>query len=188
MLGVAQKGTRPHMASWLAWTVSWVVLFAVAAMNHSYLVMVFTGAGAIRSGLVVIVSQIYHRARWRFDGIDMLCIASAGICMWALILMPQRVLVGATLAGLANLIAAFPTIRQAWKRPHDDDWQIYATNVLACVATCAGVILDEKMVISSFVGPVASLVNNGIVVLLLAIRRLVIQPVESFHAIDAKEA
>lgn len=171
--GIIKSGTKPRLASWIAWTISWIVVFIVATKDQSYVAAAFALAGVLRSGAVTCVT-LYKSARRRsgivFDRVDLASVSVSLICLLAYVVLAMPIIC-VLLAAAANWVASFPTIYQTWKQPHLDDWRIYSANLLACFFCLLGVFLESRLGVTTLAGPMVSLVGNGTIVLLLVGRR-----------------
>lgn len=168
---ILKDGAKPSVASWVAWTLSWIVLLAGALGEASAAAIIFTAVGASRSLLVIVLARS-RKVRCRPQGrSEWLSLITAFACIAVVAVAPQGSPVGVLLAAAANFIATWPTICQAWDRPYADSPYVFMGNVVACAIVCLGIVLENDLAFNTTSGPVVSLFGNCTVVAILYTRR-----------------
>ncbi|WP_433607895.1 hypothetical protein ACQP2P_34010 [Dactylosporangium sp. CA-139114] len=133
--GAIRNTVRPHPVTWLVWAVAPGVAFVVQVGSSVGLQSILTLVVAANPAVVFAVLLRDRDVRWSVSGLDVLC---GGLALIALVAWVTFRDAGASvmLAVTADLLAAVPTFRKAWKDPHSESLMIYA-----CVATSAGITL-----------------------------------------------
>ncbi len=113
------KGTtKPNRATWFMLAViSSVIAFSYAAVGAEDTLWVAIGA-ALGTTIIALLTIKYHSEGGGL--IDLVCVASAGICLllYFQVSNPLTVLVVSLAMDFAALL---PTIRHAQKKPHEED-------------------------------------------------------------------
>lgn len=169
--GILRDGTKPRLASWLAWLASWVVFMIIGLLQQDYGAAAFAGIGAV--GNVGVLAAAWHKkaAHLPSGRTDWTCLILACACLAAMFAFPEAPLISAALAVAANLIATWPTLVHAYAEPHAETWQLFAANAGAGLAGCAGVIFAGNPQVSTLAGPAVSLFGNTTLTLVTLIRR-----------------
>jgi hypothetical protein len=158
--GIIKEGTRPRMASWIAWLVANSIFAFVALQDHAYLAASINGLAAL-CNLVVCGLGIGLRAGDKPQGLsDRLCLVLACACVIVVVLMPGAGVMGGLLAMLANFIATWPTLHHAWAEPHAETWQLFAANAGASALSFIGIAGANGMHITTLIGPFAAIAGN----------------------------
>lgn len=168
---IIERGAQPNVASWIAWTLSWIILLIGAVNEASVVAQIFTGVGAIRSTVVIILAKAKGRRCIPRGHFECLSLASALVCLVGVAAFSAASLPGALLAASANFVATLPSVHQAWRKPYLDSPNIFIGNALACLIVCFGIILEDNASFVTASGPVVSLIGNCTVVAVLCIRR-----------------
>ncbi|HSX34024.1 MAG TPA: hypothetical protein VLF62_00060 [Candidatus Saccharimonadales bacterium] len=166
MLEIGRGHTQPRLASWIAWGTANAVLMAVALLNHNTMAAAFNGVAALGNVSVLLLSA-WKRAGERPSGAtDWTCLGASGLCLAAIAAFPHMWCMDAILAMSANVLATWPTIQHAWRRPNEEAWQLFAANSGANAFGLVGVIASGGMILCNIAGPLISMVGNLALVLI----------------------
>lgn len=128
MLEIARGNTQPRLASWIAWATANGVLMVVALLNDNLLAAIFNGIATL-GNIAVLALSAYKRAGQQPGGFtDWTCLAITGLCLFCILKWPRATYMVAPEAMLANIVATWPTIQHAWRRPQEEAWQLFAAN------------------------------------------------------------
>ncbi|HYH75035.1 MAG TPA: hypothetical protein VD735_03660 [Candidatus Saccharimonadales bacterium] len=160
MVGIAKEGAQPRLASWIAWAAANGVLMVVAIINDMPVAAIFNGLAALGNISVLVLSAI-KRAGQRPEGTtDWACLTTAGLCLLTIALFPHLTMLGAVLAMVANLVATWPTMLHAWRRPKEETWQLFAANGGANMLGLVSVTAASGAGLASIAGPLISMIGN----------------------------
>lgn len=157
---IARGNTKPRLASWIAWGTANGVLAVVAMLNDNPAAALFNALAAAGNVGVLILSGIKRAGERPDSGIDWACLGISGLCLATILTFPHAVYVDAMLAMAANLIATWPTIEHAWRRPKEEAWQLFAANAGANGLGLVGVATASGMSLGNIAGPFISMVGN----------------------------
>lgn len=164
MVEIARGNTQPRLASWMAWVTANGVLMVVALLNDSMLAAIFNGLAAL-GNIGVLVLSAYKRAGQKPSGlIDWTCLVVTGLCLFCILKWPHATYMVAPEAMLANIVATWPTIIHAWRRPQEEAWQLFAANAGANGLGLFGVIVSGGMGLANIAGPFISMLGNVVLV------------------------
>lgn len=125
--GILQGRTKPNLVSWITWTLLTGVTTAALFSSHEYGAALFSGSVALQTASIVLLSLKYGFVKYtRFDVACQIG-ALVGIILWQLFDSPT---VGILVAIIIDTIGALPTVRHAWKKPHEEVWLAYAIAVV----------------------------------------------------------
>lgn len=178
IIGVLRDGTQPRLSSWIAWSTANSVLMIVALMNGNHMAANFNGLAAL-GNIGVILASCVKRAGERPDTpTDWICLAISGACLGTILLLPRLTVLDACLALCANAIATWPTIQHAWRRPHEETWQLFAANAGANLLGLVSVIMASGLALTNIAGPLAGMTGNLILVCITVGRKWLVRVVE----------
>jgi hypothetical protein len=168
MIGIWKHGTRPRLASWIAWAVSNAVLMIMAVRWGAYQVAVFNAiAGAANLGVLILAAR--RRVGDAPKGSsDWSCLVAALGCMVVMLMLPHMGMLCALLAMMANAIATWPTIRHAWHKPHAETWQLFAANAIAASLALVSV---QSPSLQKVAGPLMATAGNITLTSVATLRR-----------------
>jgi hypothetical protein len=179
------QGTKPRMASWMAWLTANSVFMYIAMSEGAYLAAAINGAGVLGNVLVIVASQKKKVPMRPADLTDWSCLAVSLLCIVLMAVMVEHKTAGALLAITANLVATAPTFRHAWRRPREEAWQLFAANATANGLGVAGIIIATGEEFTTMAGPLISTLGNLALVgitagrgLLVAVENEVVHDVE----------
>ena len=162
--GIMFGGTRPRMASWIAWLTANGIFTIIALQEGSWIAVAINSVSVITNILVIGASMKRRVSLRPDDAIDWSCLIASVTCVAVIIMIPENKLLVALLAMAANIIATTPTIRHAWSKPREEAWQLFAANVFANSLGVVGIILVSGVELIAVAGPlIATLGNLGLV-------------------------
>ncbi len=116
--------TRPHLFSWLVWTVSQGVAFFAQLVSGAGVGSLLTGLGAFLALTMTIVCLFKgEKEITRLDWISLFA-AFIGIAAW---ILTDNPLLGVLFAATADCIGYIPTFRKTFMKPHEESlnaWMI----------------------------------------------------------------
>jgi hypothetical protein len=131
---VLRGQARPNPVSWFCWALAPLVAFA-AQLNHGvrpteWMTLVI----AIGPVAVVVAAAVKGGVRSRLAGPDLACgaVSLAGLVAWLVTSRPAAALL---LSIVADLVAAVPTFRNAYRRPMDECAPTYLMSTVAMAIT-----------------------------------------------------
>lgn len=159
-LEIARGRTKPRLASWIAWGTANGVLAMVALLNDNPTAAIFNALAAGGNVGVLLLSGVKRAGEWPDTAIDRACLGISGLCLVTIVMFPHAMYLDAMLAMAANLVATWPTIEHAWRRPKEEAWQLFAANAGANGLGLFGVITASGMSLGNIAGPFISMVGN----------------------------
>lgn len=156
---VNRGDVQPRLASWIAWGTSNAVFSALAFMHGNYLSAGFSGMAALGNfGILALCA--YRRAGTRPRGTtDFSCLIMTAACLLVIVLSQGAPYV-AYIAMVANIVATWPTMKHAWRKPHEESWRMFAANSGANGLGLIGVIASGNVGIAVIAGPLVSMAGN----------------------------
>jgi len=158
--GILHHGTKPRMASWVAWLTANSIFTIIALQESAWLAAAINGAGVLANALIVGMSMRKKVPMKPVDGIDWACLVISVACVTLILVLPENKVAVALLAMAANLIATTPTFRHAWAKPREETWQLFAANAVANGLGTAGVVLVSGLEFVAMAGPLVSTLGN----------------------------
>ena len=158
--GVLFNGTKPRMASWVAWFTANMVFSIVALQEGALLAVGINIAAALGNALIIGASMRRGVALKPSDSTDWWCLGASLVCVVVVVLLPDSRALTAVFAIAANVIATIPTLRHAWTLPHEETWQLFAANGLASLSGYVGVVLVSGLDIAVTAGPLVAIMGN----------------------------
>lgn len=136
--------TKPNLVSWITWTLLTGIATVAELSAGEVTAAILTGFSAFETALVVVLG-LTRKAYVRYERFDVVCqiAALAGITLWLLFDSPVIAVVASV---TIDLIAGLPTLRHAWRSPHEETWQTFA---LAATASILGIFALENYTIVS---------------------------------------
>jgi hypothetical protein len=124
---VLKKRTRPHVFSWLAWTVTMVIASVAQISDGAGPGAWATVASAILDAVILVLALRFGDFDiTRLDWVSLAGCALAGVA-WAL---TNDALTAVVLICLVDLFAYMPTMRKSWNKPHEETLSNYALAVV----------------------------------------------------------
>jgi hypothetical protein len=169
-VGIVKGGTRPRLASWIAWMTANAVFTAVALMDHSYLAASINGIAGLCNVAIIAAALAKKQGDKPQGTTDWSCLASSLACLLMLVLFPENKLLGAYFAMCANALATWPTVVHTWQRPREETWQLFAGNSSANILGLVSVILGSGFHLATAAGPLMGTIGSS-TMLMIAIGR-----------------
>lgn len=122
--------TRPNVVTWFTWSLLNGINMAVAFSEGAWQTGLYSMAGFIATALIVLVG-LRHGVR-KYTRFDVICqtIALLGIPLWLMTGHPELAVL---ILLCVDFAGGLPTLRHAWKAPHEETWQTLATSGLGGV-------------------------------------------------------
>ena len=164
---VLQHRTKPHIFTWLVWSVLASIGFAVQLTNGAGAgswVMGFTALATLIIFFLSIKNGEKHivRADWISLGL-----AAIALALWFITKDP---LISIILTTLVDVIGGFfPTFRKSYKKPFEETISLYVMYAIAWILSLAA--LEKVDVINAFAPIIFIGVNAALVIFLLVRRR-----------------
>lgn len=161
---IARGHTKPRLASWIAWGTANSVLAIVALLNHNPTAALFNALAAFGNVSVLVLSGVKRVGERPDNAVDRSCLVVAGACLLAILAFPHAMYLDAMLAMAANLVATWPTMQHAWRKPQEEAWQLFAANASANGLGLVGVIFESGLGLGNIAGPLISMIGNAALV------------------------
>ncbi|HEV7455035.1 MAG TPA: hypothetical protein VGO07_07295 [Candidatus Saccharimonadales bacterium] len=181
VIGIIKDGTRPRLASWIAWFVANVVLTIVAFLSGAYLAATFNALASLGNAGVLIAGAAKRTGERPTGKSDWTCLGVAAVCSAIIMIFPRLAMLGALLAMVANVIATWPTMQHAWKRPFAETWQLFAANAGASLLGLISVASVSGLRLTTIAGPLIAMLGNIALVSITLGRRYGTQIVEELQ-------
>lgn len=169
---ILAHGTKPRMASWVAWLTANSVFTYIAMSEGAWLAAAINTAGVFANILVIVASAKKNVSMRPVDMTDWSCLLVSLLCIMLMLLMDDNKTAGALFAIAANLVATTPTFRHAWHKPREEAWQLFAANATANGLGVIGIIIATGAEFTTLAGPLISTLGNLMLVGVTAGRRL----------------
>ncbi len=160
IIGVLKDGTRPRLASWIAWFIANTAMMFVALTNGAHAAAIFDGLSAAGNAGVLIAGAVKRAGHKPSGAMDWTCLAVAATCSLVNASFPQLAMIGALIAMFANLVATWPTMIHAWQEPFAETWQLFAANAGASLLGVIGVSASGGFRITTIAGPLVAMIGN----------------------------
>ena len=171
VIGIMRRGTKPRMASWIAWGTGNTIFTIAAFQEHSYVGAAIDLIAALANLLVIIASFHKKVAGKPNDIIDWACLASSLACIAVMVLAPDDMLLGAFMGMLANATATIPTLRHAWMKPREETWQLFIANAASGAISLGGILIMDGFMIETTAGPLMTILGSSSLVAIILLRR-----------------
>lgn len=158
---IVKKGCKPAKASWIIWSILDTITAAGMLLRretNGQIIVCFFGAI-----IVAYLARKYGDPEWHWS--DKASAVGAGISMLFLFGQPETAIIFSL---LANVIAAYPTFRNAWLKPHHESLSAWIVTVTGSVCALLSV---SHWSIASGAQPVAFFGIQGLVLTILLFRR-----------------
>lgn len=158
--------TKPHIYSWLLWTVVTAIAFGLQVTGGAGLGSYVTLSASIMCGVVLLLSL---RANGKRDITTsdkvFLLLAFLSLFLW---LGAKQPVASTILTTLTDLLGFVPTIRKSWNNPRSETISFYSIN---SVRFALAVMSLQSYTIVTALYPVCWLLGNGLFAIMLHIRR-----------------
>ena len=162
---IFQGKTKPHIFSWLVWTLITATAFAAQIVKGA-------GAGAWATGVTAIICLAIlifsffkgEKNLILFDWIGLVMSLLALISWW----ITRQPLLAVFLVTIADAIGSLLTFRKGFYKPFEETASTFALNSFKWVIA---VFALQSFTVSTWLYPVSLIVTNGAIALMLIVRR-----------------
>lgn len=121
--------SQPNRVTWLLWGVFPMITFVAQRVQEVESVSWVTFVSGFTPILVVIASFVNKKAYWKSRALDyyLMLAALIGIMFWVITDNPN---IAISLALMADLCAAIPTVIKCYKYPNSESWIAYSISTL----------------------------------------------------------
>jgi len=154
---VIKGKTKPNIASWSTWTLINIIIVVAAIAAGGAINTVVLGATYLVGSLSILLVGIFKGTRkyTLFDGICQ-TVAILGVVLWQLTNNPNIALLFVL---IVDISAVTPTVRHAYKYPHEETW---ATFAIASVGALGLVALATSFSFASLAIPIEATIVNAL--------------------------
>jgi hypothetical protein len=165
VLGMLRGRIRPHAFSWLIWGATTGIAFAGQIAGHGGIGAAATGASCVIG--LAICAYAFGKGERAYTRLDWLCLAGAAAALvgWGLAGSP---LLAVVLVSLVDAIAAIPTIRKAYTRPHEEGISMF---VLQSVKWLFAIYALDRLNATTLLYPVVTPTVNSVIISVVLLRR-----------------
>lgn len=160
--------TRPHLFTWLVWSIVMGVAAAVAFVNGAFASAVVLGLSCLKSSVISVLALWRGEKRITSGDWAMFLAALSIIPIWALTKEP---LIAALLATLIDVLGYGPTFRKAWLKPLEENLKSFSFGIIEAALSFLSV---TPVMLVTILYPFAILGMNVALVLMLVLRRRVL--------------
>ncbi len=177
LIDIVKRKTKPRIISWFNWGLLGAIAggAALAAGQIPAAVLSFASVGEV---MFVVILGLYYGDR-QFERIDILCQigAAVGLMLWLVFDSPLTAIIAVT---LIDLVAALPTYKHIWQKPHEETLLAFVICGFASLLTLLAITSPSP---AGLVYPIYLLLANATMAALIIIRRkaLVPSPAELRH-------
>ena len=166
VVAVVRGHARPNPVSWFCWGLAPLVAFAAQTSHGLRPTEWMTLVIAIGPIAVVATAAVKGMVTSRVAGLDLVCggVSLAGLGAWLLTSRPAAALVFSI---LADLVAAVPTFRNAYRRPGDE---CAATYLMSTVAMAITLLTINRWAVGQVVLPAYILAVNAALYAVIKVR------------------
>lgn len=174
LVDMARGKTRPHMFSWLIWSLVSVIVFAGQQTDNA-------GAGAWSTGVTSLLCTcifLYSIVKGdrQVTTLDWICLL-IGLCSIPLWALTDTALYSVLLMTVIDMVGFIPTFRKSWHRPHEETWITFA---LASLKYLLAVPAMSHYSLITTLYPVSVLFSNILFVVMILIRRRQVRDASAF--------
>jgi hypothetical protein len=120
---ILRHKTKPNVASWITWTLLFLVASIAEIAAHEYRTAFFTGSVALECFIVVLLGSRYGYAKYtKFDAVCQIS-ALLGFVVWWIFNNPLAAIFSVV---VIDLLACLPTLEHSWFSPKEETWQTFA--------------------------------------------------------------
>ncbi len=160
-----RRKTKPHMYSWLVWTLITGIVFVGQLADGA-------GAGAWSTGITTVINLVIFLLSLKYGTSDItlsdkICLGSAGavLLFWAL---SNSMTLSIIMVTIVDVLAFVPTIRKSYKKPKEETFITYPLSTVRCTL---GVLAIANYSVITCLYPVAMFAMYGIVTAVLLFRQ-----------------
>lgn len=157
--------TKPRVVTWFVWSVLTGIAAIASYVDQQYPAAIL--AVVATAGTATIVVLGYKNGDRKFERIDFICLAGAGIglILWWYFNSPAIAIIASI---TIDFIGAVPTLIHSWKKPHEETWIVFLLSFLGALCTVA-VVTDWRVTAIAY--PLYLTVINLVFTVLLVTRR-----------------
>lgn len=157
--------TKPHVFSWLVWTVEMSLAFAIQISQHAGSGSLVTGFSALVC-LIIFTISIFkgHKQFSAFDWISLILALSA-LILW---LFAKNPVAAILLVAAADTLGFFPSFRKVYSKPQEETAAIYGLNFIGFGLT---ILALESYSLTTWFYPLVLSAVNGAFYLYIHARR-----------------
>jgi uncharacterized protein with PQ loop repeat len=160
-----KEKTRPHIYSWLLYSLIAFLVFAIQLQNNAGPGMYITfAAGCLSVVLLLLGLRIGEKDITMSDTLVLL-LTLVAIGFW---IFAKQPVASVLLACLVDLLAFIPTIRKTWHKPYTETLSLYTTNFVRYIIAIAAL---TSLTFVNLAYPVFWLLANGLFAVGLILRR-----------------
>ncbi|HEX6258447.1 MAG TPA: hypothetical protein VFZ48_03135 [Candidatus Saccharimonadales bacterium] len=165
IIDTLRRKTKPHIYSWLLWTLMTTVVFIGQQADGA-------GAGAWVTGITAVIDLVIFLLALKFGTADIttsdkICLASALVIM-VIWLFSNSLVLSIVLITLVDTLAFIPTIRKTLKAPHEETFITYPLSTVRCLL---GILALANYSIITCAYPIAMLVMYALITGILLYKR-----------------
>ncbi len=163
---VIKGKTKPHLYSWLVWSLVSLIIFALQISNGAGAGALVTLATTIMCVTVIVLSFVF-KSRTEITKIDtiFLILAIISLGLW---LITKQPILSTVMATIVDLLAFAPTIRKSWNNPHTETVSYYF--VMSLRFGLAILALQKYSIVTAFY-PATWLIVESLFALVLIVRQ-----------------
>jgi hypothetical protein len=126
--------TRPNIVTWFTWTLINAINMAAAFDTGAWQTGIYSLGGVLATGVIVVLG-LRHGVK-KYTKFDVICqaIALLGIPIW---LLTKHAELAVLIVLLVDFFGGLPTLRHAWKAPHEETWQTFGYSAVAGILLLA---------------------------------------------------
>jgi len=127
LLDSAKGKTKPNIVTWFTWTLINGINGAAALGDGAVQTAIFSGFAFVATASIVVVG-LRHGLR-KYTAFDITCqiVALLGIPLW---LMTDEPALAVALILLVDFAGGLPTLRHAWRAPHEETLATFALSAV----------------------------------------------------------
>lgn len=165
LVDVLRRKTRPHVYSWLIWSVLGSIGFFAQLAEGGGAGSWATGTTAALCAVIFVLALRVGERGLRSGDKVCLSAAVAAIPLWLITATP---LWSVLLVSAIDALAFVPTFRKAYHRPFEETASTYALNVIKWLC---GLLAMQTYAATTVIYPVSLMLTNTVFVSMLAWRR-----------------
>lgn len=165
VIAVFRGETKPHLFSWIMWTIPTAIVFAGQAVSSAGPGGWATGLTLICNIFIVIQSLKYAEKNISKNDWFFLIAGLAAIPLW---MMTKEPLYSVILVTITDICGYGPTVRKSWKAPYEENALAY---FLLLPKHIASLLAMESFSAVNILFPIAMIIVNGALVGFLLLRR-----------------
>lgn len=116
--------TKPNRVTWFMWSLAPMVAFAAEINRGVGLISLMTFMTGFGPFMILLASFVSKKSTWQITKFDIICgvLSLLGILLW---LSAKNANLAIVFSIFADLSAALPTIKKAYRHPETETWQAF---------------------------------------------------------------